>query len=71
MKSKPNTSRWTLRRYLDEMFLPSKLAGGRIVGSTAGLYRVTVSQLNDYLRFDVRCRLAGSNQGDRGGNDMR
>jgi integrase len=58
--TKPNTAQWTLRKYLEEIFIPDKLAAERWTKEKGAywprLYRTMINQFVEHCGREVKCR---------------
>jgi len=55
MSNKPNTSRWTLSKYLDDCYIPEKKAATRLNDRTARKYRQAVNLLERFFGQPILC----------------
>jgi hypothetical protein len=57
LSDNPNTSRWTLRTYLDDAYIPAKKRGGNssLTDRTIGFYRQAIDQLDRFVGKPVLC----------------
>ena len=55
MSNKPNTSRWTLRKYLDDVYIPEKKQGKGLTDRTILFYRQAVNLLDRFHGAPILC----------------